>query len=504
MQANSTRKQENKLKKIIPKSTVGSVSQHIELDDFANRFIAQFDKVFRKDFLIEKNNKIVLAVSGGVDSVAMLDCFAIIAPKFGLNLAVAHINHKLRGIDSDLDEELVKNLAEKYGLPFFTQAIDVKELAQKTCQSIETTARNVRYDFLKKVAQSFDANYIATAHTCDDQAETILINLIKGTGIRGLRGIAKIIQINKNLYLIRPLLSFPKSTLIEYAKHRNLQWREDKSNFSLDYFRNKIRHELLPLIKKNYNPNIVELLVKTSELAQAYHNYIKPIVEHILKESTKIISPNEIRIEIPKVVNYEPFLVGELIQEVFTSFLKKPPISFQKIENIRKLFHAQTGKVQQILSNLIAYKDREYIYLIDKSTKQIQILADVPKLGRYLWNSSTLIILEEVEKDDFELNENPNIEYFDYDKIQERITIRSWETGDRFVPLGMKKSIKLSDFFVNQKVPKHLKERIPVLVSRGEIFWVGGYRISEKYKVTRKSKRIIRGRIIKIEQNDGN
>lgn len=463
---------------------------------FVLGFLEKLQKFLVNDLLVEPNSKILVAVSGGVDSVTLLDSLFMLVPKCGFQLGVAHLNHLIRREEANKDEDFVVNLSKEYGLPFWGQRIDVGEFAKVHSLSIEHAGREVRYDFLRRAAQSFGANYIATAHTLDDQAETILLNLIRGSGIRGLQGIAERKSLGRGLTLIRPFSYFKKSELMSYAEHRNLKWREDATNSMLIYNRNKVRYVLIPLLEREFNPNIAEVLSRTSDIAKSVQKLVDSAIRDLLDNYVDYINADECKLDILKIKHYDSFIIGEMIQNIISENFGIPPISYQKVDSICKLFTSESGKSIQIARNLIVFKDRDSLYFVRNYNKENQIIRG-SKIGEFLWKNR-LIKFDEVPLSEFVPMNDPRIEFFDFDKIPENITIRSWSEGDRFIPLGIKTSVKLSDFLINEKIPLHSKSNIPIVVGDDEIIWVCGLRISEKFKVTKRTRRLLKGEIIEL------
>lgn len=465
-------------------------------DSFVLGFLEKLQRLLANVLLVEPNSKILVAVSGGVDSVTLLDSLFMLGAKFGFQLGIAHLNHLLRGDEANRDEDFVVSLSRKYGLPFWGQRIDVKEFAKVHSLSIEHAGREVRYDFLERAAQSFGANYIATAHTLDDQAETILLNLIRGSGIRGLQGIAERKSLGRGLTLLRPFFSFKKSELLKYAEHRNLKWREDATNNILVYSRNKVRQVLIPLLEREFNPNIVEILSRISEIAKSVQKLVNRAISDLLDNYVDYISADECRLDTLKIKHYDSFIIGEMIQNIISENFGIPPISYQKVDSIYKLLASESGRSIQIARNITVFKDRDSLYFVRNYNRENQITSG-SKIGKFLWNNR-LIKFNEVPLSEFVAINDPKVEFFDFDKIPENITIRSWSEGDRFIPLGMKTPVKLSDFLINEKIPLHTKHSVPIVVGNGEIIWVCGLRISEKFKVTKRTRRVLKGEIMEL------
>ncbi len=487
----------DKIIKILPKG-VADPGPKETLGNDSLEFLSKFVDYLTNVLYVEFNAKILVAVSGGLDSVSLLDAFVNVWRKFAIEIGVAHFNHKLRGKEADEDEEFVRLLAEKYNLAFFLQRTNVRNFATKMSLSIEEAARYLRYDFFRRAAQSFSAKFIATAHNLNDQAETVLLNLLRGTGIAGLRGIANKLEISKNILIIRPFIIFTRKEIEEYAKSRGLKWREDSTNNLLEFTRNNIRHKLLPLLEREFNPQIVFNLGKLSLIAKDSYkivsNFVKKYLEHLLIIRNK----NEIELDLDQLRFYDDSLFGDMFQYIMNTYFDTC-LNFRQIDEIKNLINAETGKYFRISSEIFIYKNRRKLCFIrkekDSSKKRVIIF---PKIGHGFWKNY-FIESEEVSLAEFRVDNDRNVEFFDYDKIGEEFVVRNWEEGDKFVPLGMQAYKKLSDFFVDEKIPLFKKEEIPIFLTNNEIFWVGGIRISERFKVAKKTKRILKIKILSLK-----
>jgi tRNA(Ile)-lysidine synthase len=489
----------NKIVKIVPQGNK-AISLQISKGKCEIEFISKLKNFLVSKLLVEPGSRIVLAISGGVDSVSLLDAFYLIRNQLTFTLALAHLNHQLRGKEADEDEEFVKSLAEKYSLPLYIQKFDVRTYAKDNSLSIEEAARNVRYNFLKRVAHSFSAHYIATAHNLNDQAETVLLNIIRGTGLAGLRGIANKLELSKKLFLIRPFLIFTRAEIEQYARERNLSWREDSSNYLLEYSRNKIRHQLIPFLENEFNPQIVPTIGNLASISQ---NAYKIVSNYVKKYSEKLITvrnKNEIELNLENFGLFDDFIFGDLAQYITNTYFEST-LSFKQIEDLKKLINAESGTHILLGKEIFVYKNRRKLCFIRKEKDfKGKSIAKIAKIGHTIWKNY-FIEFEEVPLNEFVPCEDRNVEFFDYDKLADVIIVRSWQEGDKFVPLGMKQEKKLSDFFIDEKIPLYKKDEYPIFVSNDQIFWVGKLRISEKFKVTKKTKRVLKGKITDIGKN---
>ncbi|MEJ5244748.1 MAG: tRNA lysidine(34) synthetase TilS [Bacteroidota bacterium] len=459
------------------------------------KFVQKVEHFLINDMLIDGASKIVLAVSGGVDSMTLLDVMAILAEKYQFKLAVAHFNHNLRGADSNKDLDFVKNEAKNYGIPFYFASGKVKKYAEKNSISIETAARVLRYNFFERVSRNFNADFVATAHTANDSVETFFINLFRGSGLTGLCGIPFRRQLIKDVLLIRPLIDFKKNELIEYANIRNIKWREDNSNSLLEYTRNKVRLDLIPKLENDFNPSIIDVINRTTRLIQSadriIHNYVKKHLPDIIEN----VSSDSFCFNIPILSTFDKFVQGEMIQTAFLKYFRLSPPSLAKIDRILDLIDSETGAFFEITKSITVAKDRNHlVFFRNFEKKEINLI--INKIGTYTINGYK-IHLQEVNKRQVKLSNSPNEEYLDFDLVPSLLYVRNWKDGDSFQPLGMQGTVKISDFLTNQKISFLERSKILVLCSKNDIIWVIGKRISEKYKIKEDTKRFL-----KIELNN--
>jgi tRNA(Ile)-lysidine synthase len=467
-------------------------------DPFLKNFYDKVEDFLKKELFIEKGFKVLVAVSGGVDSIVLLDCLAILSNKLFFNVYVAHFNHKLRGDSSEKDEKFVASLTQDYNLQFYLASGNVKSFAEKNSISIEHAARQLRYNFFERTARNLNIDYVATAHTADDSAETFLINLIRGSGLTGLSGIPAKRQFVKNISIVRPLLCFHKNELFEYTKKRKLLWRQDESNALMNYTRNKIRLDLLPKLETEYNPSIIDTINRTSRLIYGADEIVKDIVKKNIPNLILEANSDKFSMKISMLQTFSEFLQGEFIQYSWLKYFRLQPLALSTIDRILNLFNSQTGAVCEINSQFFALKDRNSLIfskkIIEEGFKQLVTVPGEISIGKQK------IVFKEIERKDLKYNSDPNIEYFDGKAFEGFIELRTWAEGDSFQPLGMTGEIKISDFLINEKVSLIDKSKILVLTNKMEIIWVVGKRISENFKVKKTSKIIIKAEIIKTDK----
>lgn len=429
-----------------------------------------------KQFNFKKNTSILLAVSGGEDSVTMLDLFSKYKDMFDLNLFVCHFNHSLRK-EADFDENFVKNLSIKYNLKFFSKKEDVEKFSYENKFSTEEGARILRYKFFNEVIESENIDFLATAHNKDDLAETVIMRILRGTGINGLIGITK-----KRNNIIRPLLDFSKAQIKNYVLENNLKFVQDNTNFLDVYKRNNIRLNLIPKLKKEFNPNVVDALCKLSTIACDYDNISK---EYIFskKENLWTKKDNKIFIDINKLKNESKSFRYILYRNFFEKISKNPDgISFLLIEEIDKLIFSKTGKYVKI-KNVIFKNEYGKLVIFYCKYENIENKDYVIKnLKKTLYSVNIFdIIIKNSNIDEFNREKKNKNSFFINERFLKYLKIRNRKNKD-FINLEFGKK-KLKDLFIDEKLNRDLRNIIPIFEIDDNIIWVSNLRRANIYLV---------------------
>ena len=415
------------------------------------------------NFPFLKGKRLFLAVSGGMDSMVLLQLFH----QLNYEIAVLHCNFSLRNLESDGDEEFVKYYCESKKIPLFVQKFDTKQFAEDAKLSIQVAARKLRYDWFYEQLADENFDYILTAHHLDDSLETFLINLTRGTGLEGLTGIPA-----QNDKIIRPFLPFSRVEIEKYIQENNLQWREDSSNASDKYFRNKVRHAIVPVLKE-LNPNLLSSFQNTIENLQQAQSLVedasKLVFQIVVQEEANQLKFN--LIELLKLPNYAAYLYQWLKDFGFTAW-----------EDIYDLVTAQSGK-QVFSESHILLKDRDFLILYAKEIHSDKEEYFIPK---ELQEVKVPLKISFCNINDIS-NTNSNCIFVDEDFLQFPLTIRKWEEGDYFYPLGMLGKKKLSKYFKDEKMSLIDKSNQWLLCSDNQIVWVIGKRQDERFKITEKT-----------------
>lgn len=431
-----------------------------------------FKQYIREKKLFTPSEKILLAISGGIDSMVLLHLFADAGYRFG----VVHCNFNLRGEDSDGDEQFVGDQVLKLGVPFFTGNFDTKEHASVQGISIEMAARELRYRYFEEVRKSNSFDYIATAHHKDDLLETFFLNLSRKTGIKGLTGIKE-----KAGKVIRPLLFASRQEIVDYAALHAIGKREDSTNSELIYQRNFIRHKVLPLLSElnpAFRKNLYESILNLRDAEEVYSGYLKQEQLKVMsyEGQTPVINiRNLLNTPFPKIL-----LLEILAEYGFNSSISAQVYSCLDSESGR-LFYS--GKHRLV-------KDRQALYITP--------LPDTDDHYYYIEEGDMElfapfeITIQQLKAENFRMDRSKDIALIDKEKVEFPLLIRKWKAGDYFQPLGMTGFKKLSDFLIDEKVPLHNKENVWLLCSGQQVVWVMGYRLDNRFRITADTRQILK------------
>lgn len=457
----------------------------------------RFEEHIRQNFNL-KDKRILVAISGGVDSMVLATLFY----QLNYDIILAHCNFQLRGEESDQDEVFVRNFGENLAVKTIVKRFDTSQFSAESKLNTQLSARKLRYDWFYEIASENQCDYIATAHHADDNLETFIINLSRGSGLDGLLGIPK-----KNGKIIRPMLLFSREEILEFAQQNSIHWREDSSNQTEKYVRNKIRHTIIPVLKE-IHPTFLENFKET---------------QHYLSQSSRFIEENIQKIkeqcfeerEYQTIIHLEPLRNVSDIDFVLHKLFY--PYNFRNIRDLKKMLYAESGK-QLFSSTHHLISDRDYLVLMKISPKNKElenegihflisenhfdrkdkIKVSISDMRSYL--SLEMTILKRDINHFFDLeqlkNENNEVAYFDYDTLQFPLMFRHKKEGDFFYPIGMQQKKKLSKFYIDEKYSLFDKDQQWLLCSQENIAWVIGKRMDNRFKVTNKTQRILKVSIL--------
>ncbi|MDR0865606.1 MAG: tRNA lysidine(34) synthetase TilS [Candidatus Symbiothrix sp.] len=415
-------------------------------------------------------SKIIVGLSGGADSVVLL----YLLHQLGYECIAAHCNFHLRGEESQRDETFATALAAAFNIPFIKQDFDTASVAREKGISIEMAARDLRYEWFEQLRKDENAGAIAVAHHRDDSIETMLLNLIRGTGIKGLTGIKP-----KNGTIIRPLLCVPKKEILQFATGQKLPYIIDSSNLQDDYTRNKIRLSLMPLLQ-SLNPSIDLALLRTmenlSEIEKIYN-------QSIFESETKVFNREKGTIDIARLQALPS------PEAVLFEILKQYGFGRERIQDIARAMQSQSGK-EFYSQGYTLLKDREQFLLSPREQKSGQSVYFIDIHNKEIHSPVSIHLSFEAISPELEIIKDPDFTYFDAGKLRFPLQIRKWEKGDKFIPFGMKGFQKLSDYFNNHKFSKPEKENTWLLCSGNDIIWIIGHRTDDRYKVNQETKKV--------------
>jgi tRNA(Ile)-lysidine synthase len=455
----------------------------------------------KKYNLAERGETLVVAVSGGADSVCLLYVLADLRKELGIKLHIAHLNHQLRGQDSAADARYVAGLAKKLKIPATIASQDVKTYQKQHRLTLEEAAREVRYSFFAEVAKKVGATKAAVGHTADDHVETMLLHLVRGSGMRGLRGLMPVSQLKFSggkLTVIRPLLELRREETVDYCRTHKIKPRTDITNLSLEPMRNKVRLQLLPLLRE-YNPQIHESLRRLAYTAAADFDYVEKVALYLSDSICKKVK-GAIVIKKKELRELHPALQRQIIRGAVAEVLGSlKDIESSHIEDIIEALGKPAGKVIVLPFGLTFTIEYNRYILAAESTSlgpfsPIENEITLKIGGRTLLPDGEITTTIEKKSAGGKGAGNPNdfVARLDCDRAGKKLIVRSRQPGDRFQPLGMKQSKKLNVFMIDARIPQSWRGSIPLVCNGEEIIWVVGYRIDERYKVRPETKNILR------------
>ncbi len=443
--------------------------------------------------MISPGDTVLVGVSGGPDSVALLHLLWRMQKELRISLAVAHLNHMFRGEEARADARLVEELAGNLGLPVYVEEFDVPAYRERAGLSAQEAARQVRYRFFEEVAQNIGASRVALGHHADDQAETILFNFLRGTGLAGLKGIPPV----REKY-IRPLLGVRRREIELYCRQHSLPVREDVSNKKTIYTRNRIRLELIPHLEAGYNPRLVEALVHLGHICREENDYLEEQTALLYERALKTEREHSLLLAVPELLSAPLALVRRVFRRAWRHLTGTDgDLSFLQVESLLALLHNPAGgKVVELPRGVRASRQGQAL--------RLWMGGDAPGVPYYSYplvvpgitcipeiNSSIRARLISITEAPDPRTLSAREALLDYDTIPGPLTVRRRRDGDRFHPLGMAAGTKLKKFLIDQGIPREERDYLPLVVAGDEIIWVGGVRPGEPWKITPGTKRCL-------------
>lgn len=432
-----------------------------------------FTAYIEKEQLFTRDQSLLLAVSGGVDSVVLAHLFKAA----GFTFSIAHCNFQLRGEESLRDEAFVENLAASLQVPFYNVRFDTMTYTTVHRVSIQVAARELRYEWLEQTRIKADCSYIVTAHHMQDNAETVLMNLSKGTGIAGLHGI-----LPKQASLVRPLLFASKKDILDHAAQHSIPFMEDSSNITVKYTRNFFRHKVIPVIQEAYPGVVINIAGSIERFREAEILFMQAVERHIKR--LVVQKGNMYMIPVLKLQKTIP--MQTVAWEIFRQFGCSPA----QLPQLLELLESGSGKLVETGSHRII-RDRQWLLVTPLAEEEAPVIVIAKERTSVATATGILRLKTTARKDTTSIPTAANIAYLDRQSLQYPLLLRKWKQGDYFYPLGMRKKKKLSRFFIDQKLSLPQKENIWVLESAKRIVWIVGLRIDDRFKITSDTEELL-------------
>lgn len=434
--------------------------------------------------LIGRGEKIIIAVSGGVDSMVLLDVMTSLRGAMEWELAVAHLNHELRGAESLQDEHFTEAAAEAHGCECYVERTNTRAIAEAAHQSIQEAGRDLRYAFFDKLRKSLGFQKIATAHHANDNAETMLFNFIRGAGVQGLSGIPRL---RRDVEAVRPLLPLTRDEITKYAKVRGVLFREDSSNAKAEYARNVLRQSVIPLLQEKLNPNLVATLSQTGVIFDQLEEYLDGEARIVVSQLLVRRGAEEMILDLQELQKKAIFLQEYVLRHAVREVTGRET-DFSMIKTLVTLMESETGSSCSLPGDFLVYRNRSQL-IFTKRQPMRPFRYPIELNHKYEFDHFKFTSAEVPEP---RLANDKHVEYIDAATIGRELMLRTWNTGDTFFPLGMREQKKLSDFFIDEKIPLPEKQEIPILISDGKIVWVCGKRLDDRFKITPDTEHFIK------------
>ena len=460
--------------------------------------------------MLTRGDHLIVAVSGGPDSVALLRALILLSSEYQLHLTTAHLNHGLRGTEAEEEENFVRRISRALGITCICKTVDIRMLQIGKGRSLEEIGREERYRFLNETAEACGARKIATGHHRDDQAETVLINLIRGSGIAGLKGIAPV----RDDRIIRPLLDVSRGEILEFLNREGFAYRVDSSNTDPIYLRNRIRNDLIPDLEASYNPRIVTGLCHMAEIVRREDDYLQNVVRQILHGWGIIPGADEIHLPTRAFLEFHEAIQGRIIKCLIEAATPSGKgIGFRHIEAVLALLRPpyHDRKTSLDLPCLICVEKEEGALRISRrghrqtrrDKRRDRILptgysysVEVPG-AVYIPEIDRHIRIEFVDNPGLlTMRSTPRVAFLDYARISPPLVLRNVKPGDRIEPLGLGETKRIKSYFIDRKIPRECRRRIPLLVDSRSILWIAGEMISDRVKVTEQTKEVLRAEMV--------
>jgi tRNA(Ile)-lysidine synthase len=464
--------------------------------------IRKIKETIEKNHLLAQGEKVVVAVSGGPDSTALLKILEMLSDDYRLTLIVAHLNHGLRE-DAACEERFVRKMATDMGIAFEFKSLDIASLRKGSGKCIEDASREVRYDFLNDVAKKHGARKIALGHHIDDQTETVVMNFLRGSGPTGLKGM---LPARDSTY-IRPLLGVTRSEIISFLEFHRISFVTDASNADQRYLRNRIRHTLIPELKARYNPKLEESMKSMAEIMRVEDDYMEKATDKVLSEWGVTPADSEFRICISDFLEYHEAIQRRIMKHLLEGLSPNSKgIGFTHIKAALGLVHSdRPGAHVNLPCNIEVRREYDALVICTREKGEKEILNKRCNDLYYEVTPPGPLKMAELGKTMiFEFVEGPidmrsyarEAVFMDYDRISLPLVIRTVRPGDRIQLMGMKGMKKIKSVLIDEKIPLRHRKEIPLLLDQEAVLWIAGLRLSERVKITEKTRQILKVKFV--------
>ena len=464
----------------------------------SRNFLQRFEEFAIEKKLFQNRQHILVGVSGGPDSTALLQALYYLRPKYRLHLLAAHINYNTRGEDSKEDEAFVKRLCFDRNI----SVVSMQAHLEPDASSFENEAREIRMNYFEKLQQQYRIHRIALGHNKQDQAETVLFRMFRGAAVSGMKGILPI-----SGDIIHPLLPFSREDIEQFLVDEGIQWRTDSSNRENHYTRNRIRNELFPWVEKNINPHIVDKLYDSAAIFAETEEILRGIVQRRLNKHIIDRMENSLQIPISLLQKQKPVLRFYMYREIF-NYLKGDEKDFYTVhfERIERIFDSRGSKQIDLPCDIVLFKEYDHLIFCRRDAIEEpdpEAEREIPSLRNHFTFGNYRFLMKKVKQLPVKKRSSDDNDecYLDMDKIEFPLTLRYRKPGDRFYPFGMNHSKKLKDFFIDEKVSRFERDKIVILADTNRILWVCGYRSDHRSAVTEETKNILMVQVERVKSS---
>ena len=444
--------------------------------------VAQFMEAWH---MVPEFKKILVGFSGGADSLCLMEILRTLAPRYGLSLYAVHVHHGIRGENADRDAVFAETYCRRYDIPFCVYRVSAREEARKQKISVEEAGRNLRYQIFSEAGKEWGTDAVAVAHHQDDQAETVLFQLARGSSLTGAGGIRPV-----NQGIIRPLLCVSKKEILEFLRERKLEWREDESNTDTSYTRNCIRQEILPFLENRVNAGAAEHIASLALQLQEVESYLRTVEKDIWQ---RIVQNRTEGVFLAETLLMEPELFHQrlILHALDVAAGGRKDVTAEHVRSVAALFHADCGKRVCLPGEIMAWKEKDGVCIgRQPETGLTEGMPELTVPGEYSFGRNRIKLCIK-PSDPAKIPENKYTKWFDYDKIKGRLTLRKRRPGDIIAVDDAGHHKKLNRFMIDRKIPQHIRDSLWIIAEGDSVIWLVGERIGADYKVTEQTKRVL-------------